>query len=152
VTELVLIGFADTYRANEVLAQLQRLQFDWISDIRNGVAVTVGSEGGLRIMRSHLLDPSVRTDFKWEALLAAIMPLPHPQADNVANDFNAITVQSRVWLGKLSFHQSFLRDAAALLRPGHSAILATIDDWRPAIEFLSGYSHFVLHTTINRAA
>jgi uncharacterized membrane protein len=147
-----MIGFTDTYRANEVLAQLQRLQFGWISDIRNGVAVTVGNEGGLRIMRSHLLDPSARTDFKWEALIAAIMPLPHPRSGSSASEFNAISVQSQVWLGKLPFHQNFLRDAAALLRPGHSAIIATIDDWQPAIEFLSGYSHFVLHTSIHRAA
>jgi uncharacterized membrane protein len=146
-----MIGFADTYRANEVLSQLQRLNFDWITDVRNGVAVEVGSDGGLRVMRSHLLDPSARTDFKWEALLAAIMPLPHPSPSSSAvEEFNAITAQSKVWLGDLSFHQSFLRDAAALLLPGHSAIIATIQDWRPAVDFLCGYSHFVLHTSLTR--
>jgi uncharacterized membrane protein len=34
MTELVMIGFTDQHRAAEVLSQLQRLKFDWASDLR----------------------------------------------------------------------------------------------------------------------
>jgi len=40
-----------------------------------------------------------------------------------------------------------VRNAAALLQPGNSAIFALIQDWQSAATVLSGYSHPVLHTT-----
>jgi uncharacterized membrane protein len=146
-----MIGFTDKHRATEVLSQLQRLKFDWTSNIRNGVVVEVESDGRLRMMQSHLLDPSARDDFRWEGLLTAIVPLPHvPRSSDAGKEFNAINAKSQAWLKNLSFDQGFLRDAAALLRPGNSAILSTIDNWQPAVEFLAGYSYFVLHTSIIR--
>ena len=49
-----------------------------------------------------------------------------------------------------SLDQDFVRNAAALLRPGNSAILATLQKWKPALTVLSGYSPLVLHTRILR--
>jgi uncharacterized membrane protein len=154
MTELVMVGFADQHRAVEVLSQLQRLKFDWASDLRDGVAVEVESDGRLRMLQSHLLDPGAYTDreFEWEALLSAIVPQPHPTPENRQQKASTVNAQSRTWLEDMSFDQDFRRNAAALLRPGSSAILAAISDWRSAMELLSGYSGLVLHTTIVRSA
>jgi uncharacterized membrane protein len=148
-----MIGFADKHRAAEVLSQVQRLKFDWASDLREGVAVEVEPDGRLRMLQSHLLDPAVEAerDFEWEALLSAIVPQPHPPPATSNTKTSMVNSQSRSWLQELSFDQDFKRNAAALLRPGSSAILAAIHDWRSAMELLSGYSNLVLHTTIVRS-
>jgi uncharacterized membrane protein len=153
MTELVMIGFADQHRAAEVLSQLQRLKFDWASDLREGVAVEVESDGRLRMLQSHLLDPAANGDreFEWEALLSAIVPQPHPTPEDRQKKPSTVNAQGRTWLQDMSFDQDFRRNAAALLRPGCSAILAAISDWRTAMELLSGYSSLVLHTTVVRS-
>jgi uncharacterized membrane protein len=153
MTELVMIGFAEQQRAIEVLSQLQRLKFDWASDLREGVAVEVEPDGRLRMLQSHLLDPAAEAvrEFEWEALLSAIVPQPYPASANRNTKTSTLNEQSRTWLQDLSFDQDFKRNAAALLRPGSSAILAAISDWRSAMELLSGYSSLVLHTTIVRS-
>jgi hypothetical protein len=114
--------------------------------------VEVEADGRLRMLQSHLLDPAANSnqDFEWEALLSAIVPQPHPrQAKPCAKD-NNINAEGRSWLRNLSLDQDFTRNAAALLQPGKSAILAAIHDWRAAMELLSGYSPLVLHTTVIR--
>ncbi len=153
MTELVMIGFAEQHRAVEVLSQLQRLKFDWASDLREGIAVEVEPDGRLRMLQSQLLDPTAKTerDFEWEALLSAIVPQPHPTPANSNAKGSTVNAQGRTWLEDMSFDQDFKRNAAALLRPGNSAILAAISDWRSAMELLSGYSALVLHTTIVRS-
>jgi uncharacterized membrane protein len=153
MTELVMVGFGEQHRAVEVLSQLQRLKFDWASDLREGIAVEVEADGRLRMLQSHLLDPAAeaRREFEWEALLSAIVPQPHPTSANPNPKGSAINAQSRSWLQEMSFDQDFKRNAAALLRPGNSAIFAAIYDWRSAMELLSGYSNLVLHTTIVRS-
>jgi uncharacterized membrane protein len=156
VTELVMLGFADRHRAAEVLSQLQRLKFDWSADLHNGIAVEVQPDGRLRMLRSQLLDPAAdeNDNFQWEAFLSAIVPQRHlPFSARVSQDGIGRTVnaQGRSWLNDLSFDQDFARNAAAILQPGNSAILATIHDWLPAVTLLSGYTSLVLHTTIVRS-
>jgi len=156
VTELVMIGFADKHRAAEVLSQLQRLKFDWTPDLHNGIAVEVEADGRLRMLESHLLDPAAGAEdaFEWEALLSAIVPQPHlpsSSRETLSREAHHINLEGRTWLKDLSFDQDFTRNAAALLQPGNSAILATIHDWRFAMKLLSGYSQLVLHTTIVRS-
>jgi len=153
MTELVMVGFAEQHRAVEVLSQLQRLKFDWASDLRDGVAVEVEPDGRLRMLQSQLLDPAAeaRREFEWVALLNAIVPQPHPTSANRNTKGSTVNAQSHTWLQEMSFDQDFKRNAAALLRPGSSAILAAIYDWRSAMELLSGYSNLVLHTTIVRS-
>jgi uncharacterized membrane protein len=156
VKELVMIGFTDKHRATEVLSQLQRLKFDWTADLRNCVAIEVEFDGRLRMLESHLLDPAAaeKDDFQWEALLSAIVPQPHvpsPTRASPGGEGRMVNAQSRAWLKDLSFDQDFARNAAAVLRPGNSAILAAIRDWQSAVKLLSGYSNVVLHTTIMRS-
>ena len=157
MTELVMLGFADRHRAAEVLSQLQRLKFDWITDLHNGIAVEVEADGRLRMLKSRLLDPTVSgdsDDFEWEALLCAIIPQPHLASsarvskDGVGNTVNA---KGHSWLKELVFDRDFARNAAALLRPGNSAIMAAIRDWQSAATLLSGYSNLLLHTTVVRS-
>jgi uncharacterized membrane protein len=150
--ELVMIGFTEKHRATEVLPQLQRLTFDWSADLRNAVAVEIEKDGRLRLHHSQLLDPAIGSNMpQWKAILSAIVPLPHtPQlskAETIA-EVRAINDETGRWLKVISADRNFLRDSAALLRPGNSAILAIIGKSQSALSMLAGYSHFVLHTEL----
>jgi len=150
--ELVMIGFAENHRAVEVLPQLQRLKFDWCADLQNAVAVEIEKDGRLRLHHSQLLDPASGSNLpQWKAILSAIVPLPHiPQsstAETVA-EVRTINAEGRLWLKVTSLDHDFVRNAAALLRPGNSAILAMIRESQSALAVLSGYSYVVLRTSV----
>jgi uncharacterized membrane protein len=156
VAELVMIGFSEKLRALEVLPQLQRLKFEWCADLNNAVAVEVERDGRLRLLHSDLLDPAAGWGdaSRWKAILGAIVPMPHVPASSqrlVISEVRSINAEGSSWLKDPSLDQEFVRDAAALLRPGSSAILAMFGEWKPALAVLSGYSHLVLHTRLDRA-
>lgn len=82
--------------------------------------------------------------------MSAIVPLPYLLSSStikVGMQVRTINDEGSTWLENLSLDPDFSRNASALLRPGNSAILATIHDWRSAVELLSGYSHHVLHNS-----
>jgi uncharacterized membrane protein len=151
VKELVLMAFAERHRASELLPQLQRLKFDWSTDLQSAIAVEVEGDGRLRMTQSQMVDPAeeLKDAPRWKELLSAIVPLPHTSAASTAeviSQVRTINVGSSTWLKSSSLDQDFVRNAAALLRPGNSAILAVVDDWQSALPVLCGFSHIVLHT------
>ncbi len=156
MAELVMIGFSEKHRALEVLPQLQRLNFEWCADLNNAVAVEVEKDGRLRLLHSDLLDPAAGWEgaSQWKAILSAIVPLPHTPPSSkpqLASEVSSINAAGSGWLKDFSLDQDFVRNAAALLRAGNSAIFATLREWKPAMTVLSGYSHLVLHTRIVRS-
>jgi uncharacterized membrane protein len=150
--ELVMMGFTERHRASEVLPQLQRLTFDWSTDLRNAVAVEIERDGRLRLHQSQLLDPAVTPEMlSWKAILSAIVPLPHTPSSSRAEtlaEVRAINEETGRWLKAISSDRDFARNAAALLCPGNSAIFAIVGQAQSALAFLGGYSHFVLHTAV----
>jgi uncharacterized membrane protein len=151
--ELVMIGFADKHRAIEVLPQLQRLRFAWCADLQNAIAVEVEKDGRLRLHHSQLLDPASSSDtLQWKSILSSIMPIPHTpewSSSGTIAEARAINSEGGKWLKRERLDANFLRDAAALLRPECSAILAIIREARPALAVLFGYSYVVLRTDID---
>ncbi len=151
-----MIGFSEKHRAAEVLPQLQRLQFNWAAEMQNAVAVEVEKDGRLKMLHSQMLDPAVGPEdaHRWKAILSAIVPLPHipPSSKReLVSEVRSINAESSQRLKDFSLDQDFVRNAAALLRPGNSAILATLKEWKAALTVLSGFSPLVLHTTIVRS-
>src|SRR5277367_339911 len=133
--ELVMIGFTYKHRAVEVLSQLQRLKFDWCADLQDAVAVEIESNGLLRLNHSQLMDPASGSNLLlWKSILSAIVPLPHvPQSSTVETNVEVrnINAQGSSWLKIASLDSGFLRDAAAVLLPGNSAILAIVPELGP---------------------
>jgi uncharacterized membrane protein len=157
VEELVMLGFGDKFRAVEVLTQLQRLKFDWSADLRTAIAVEVENDNRLRLHHSQLLDPAAGMDdvVQWKAILSAIIPLPHTPSESTAETASQVSLinsEGRRWLKRVSLDREFIRNAAALLRPGNSAIFAMCRNSESALKVLSGYSQIVLHTSVVKSA
>lgn len=155
--EIVIVGFADQFRAVEVLPQLQRLKFGWSADLKTAISVQVEKSGILRLHHSELMDPGFSLDDtqRWKAILNAIVPLPHTpskSAGETAFQAQKINAEGSNWLKDKSLDRDFVRDAAAVLRPGNSAILAILREPSSALPFLLGYSQIVLHTRLPRSS
>src|SRR5215472_1785502 len=79
LSELVVMGFSDRYRAEEVLGQLRRLEFSWAADFENAVAAEVDFRGQLSFRHSQAVDPAFGDSAPaWRALLGAIQPPATP--------------------------------------------------------------------------
>ena len=155
MNELVVMGFTDRYRAEEVLGQLRRLEFSWATDLENAVAVEVDGRGRLRVRHSLILDPAFADSAQaWRALLGAIQPEAAPlhsvskEGDGESQPPNA---EASLWRHALMANPEFLRDLSAVLRPGDSAIFAVLSDADTALQLLRGYSRVLLRASLTEA-
>ena len=155
MSELVVMGFSDRYRAEEVLGQLRRLDFSWAPDLENAVAVEVDVRGGLRLRHSLVLDPVFADSAPaWRALLGAIQPPAAPlesASRQGACESQALHAEVSLWRRELMANSNFLRDLGAVLRPGDSAIFAVLSDADVAVRVLRGYSSVLLRTSLTEA-
>lgn len=152
--ELVMVGFADMFRAVEVLPQLQRLKFDWSADMKSAISVQVEKNGILRLHHSELMYPESGLDDtrRWKAILNAIIPVPHAPAKSTGEttlNVQQINAEGSDLLKIKALDLDFIRDAAAVLRPGNSAIFAILHESDSALPVLRGYSPIVLRTGMN---
>ena len=76
--------------------------------------------------------------------------LPASSTRERSAEVRATTLEGSTWFKDSLLDLDFIRNAAALLRPGNSAILATISDWPAAQKVLSGFSRIILHTAMMR--
>jgi uncharacterized membrane protein len=155
LSELVVVGFSDQHRAEEVLAQLRRLEFDWVADLENAVAVEIDAQGRLSLRHSLVLDPAFADSAPaWRALLGAIQPpaapLPSASKESVSES-RAVNAEASMWRRDLMANPRFLRDLSAVLRPGDSVIFAVFGEADAAVRILRGYSSVLLRTPLTEA-
>jgi uncharacterized membrane protein len=148
--KLIIVGFSDRDRALEVLPQLKRLHFSWSAGLKEAVAVEVESDGRLKLFQGIVLDaaPGKEAFAEWESLLGVLRPVSHRALAGSPAKVNERYAQAVHWFDHFSLNQEFVRNAAALLSPDSSAVMAIIDGGEDALGILGGYSRFVLHTQI----
>jgi uncharacterized membrane protein len=149
------MGFSDRYRAEEVLGQLRRLDFSWVPEMENAVAVEVDARGRLRLLHSLVLDPAFADSAPaWTALLVAIQPPATPlrsATQERARESQALNAEALLWQRELMANADFLRDLGAVLRSGDSAIFTVLSDADAAVRVLRGYSSVLLRTSLAEA-
>ncbi len=155
MTELIVVGFNDQHRAEEVLAQLRRLEFDWAAELENAVAVEIDAHGRLSLRHSLVLDPAFADSAPaWRALLGAIQP-PAPRLQPTSreslSESRAVNAEASVWRRELMANPPFLRDLSAVLRPGDSVIFTVLEEADAAVRVLRGYSSVLLRTPLTEA-
>jgi uncharacterized membrane protein len=149
LSELVVLGFSDRHRAEEVLGQLRRLDFSWAADLENAVAVEVDARGELTLRHSLVVDPDFADSAPaWRALLVAIQP---PTTPPKSRESKALNDEASLWQRELMANADFLRDLGAVLRPADSAIFTVVTDADAAVRVLRGYSSVLLRTSLTEA-
>ncbi len=139
VSELIVTGFKDLYRASEVLNELRRREWDWVADLDQAVVVRRDSVGKLRVLFN--VDPTTKEGVAWAKLwgsflsLALFMPItdniveavrdvsliPHTAASGSGGAHKALA-DFKWWKEGLRISDEFVRDIGALVQPGDSAL------------------------------
>ena len=79
MSELMVVGFKkDKYRASDVLGQLRQLDFDWVIDLDDAVAVYRDYDGKLRVQQSYELTTGEGAAWGglWGSLIGALLAIP----------------------------------------------------------------------------
>jgi len=171
VSELVVVGFRqDKYRASDVLDQLRQLDFDWVIDLDDAVAVYRDYDGKLRVQQSYELTTGEGAAWGglWGSLIGAILAIPFTAGASAAAAAGALAVgaasgtalgatagaiDAKWWKEDFGIDGDFVRDVSALVQPGDSAIFALIESANPdvvAAQF-KGYGGTVLRSTLTPA-
>ena len=171
MSELVVVGFRqDKYRASDVLDQLRQLDFDWVIDLDDAVAVYRDYDGKLRVQQSYELTTGEGAAWGglWGSLIGAILAIPFTAGASAAAAAGALAVgaasgtalgatagaiDAKWWKEDFGIDGDFVRDVSALVQPGDSAIFALIESSNPEVAAaqFKGYGGTVLRSTLTPA-
>jgi uncharacterized membrane protein len=167
VSELFVLVFQDEYRAPEVLNELRRRKWDWADGLDDAVALTLDQKGKAKVQMSVDLSTTeaVRWAKMWGALLGATLfiPLSDVRMEAAARvalapgilkdatpDSDVTSPDARWWQKCIHLPDEFLRDVAAAIQPGDSAIfmLLQTSDPQTVLKHLRNYGGTILHTSL----
>lgn len=165
VSELIVLAFRDQYRAAEVLNDLKRREWEWVRDLDDAVAIAMGPDGRARVQLS--VDLSNGEAAGWARLWGSLLSVTlfRPTVGVMVDAANGVSAAVRAngshenrttlpdgkwWRDCLHISESFVRDVAAVVKPGGSAIfmLLRIQNVPIALEQLRNYSNTLLHTSL----
>ncbi len=171
MSELVVVGFKnDKYRASDVLDQLRQLDFDWVIDLDDAVAVYRDYDGKLRVQQSYELTTGEGAAWGglWGSLIGAVLAIPFTGGASAAAAAGAVAagalsgtavgatagaIDASWWKEDFGIDDTFVREVGALVQPGDSAIFALIESGNPGIVAaqFKGYGGTVLRSSLTPA-
>jgi len=171
MSELVVVGFKnDKYRASDVLDQLRQLDFDWVIDLDDAVAVYRDYDGKLRVQQSYELTTGEGAAWGglWGSLIGAVLAIPFTGGASAAAAAGAVAagalsgtavgatagaIDASWWKEDFGIDDTFVREVGALVQPGDSAIFALIESGNPGIVAaqFKGYGGTVLRSWLTLA-
>jgi uncharacterized membrane protein len=167
--QLIVVGFSHRYRAVDVLNELRQMNFDWVVDLEDAVAVYRDNKGKLRIQQSYDLTSGDGAALGgiWGALVgAALAAIPFTAGVSAAAAGPALAVGALTggavgaaggaidaswWKEDAGIPDDFVKQVGGLVQPGNSAIFALLDTNDPdavAAQF-RGYGGTVLRTNLS---
>lgn len=161
MSELIVIGYEDRFRAPEVLNELRRR--DWVSDLDKAVVVSRDEQGELRIQFSGDLST---TDWAararvWRAFLslALLVPIAGAQSGDFGDAAGetggghpgSLTPDVGWWTKTLGISTVFIRDVGSLIGPDDSALILLLQTSASGglLRKLHDYGGTLLHTTLS---
>jgi uncharacterized membrane protein len=171
MSNLVVIGFkGDRSRASEVLDRLRELDFRWVIDLESAVAMYRDLDGTLHVRQ----DPELTTGEGVGlggligSLIGAILAVPLTGGASAAAAVAALAtgalsgtaagatfgaVEAKWWKDDFGVDGVFIKDTAAMIQPGDSAIFALLSAEDPAavVQQFEGYGGTVLRSSLSRA-
>ena len=170
VPELIVVGFKkDMYRASEVLNELLRLNYDWVVDLHDAVAVYRDYEGKLRVDQSYQMTTGEGAGWGalWGLMIGSILAIPFTAGASAAAAGAAVAtgaisgtavgaglgaVDASSWKDSFGIPDDFVQRVGTMVRPGDSAIFAILRVGNPDVlaDQFRGYGGTILHTTLSK--
>lgn len=167
MSQLIVLGFRDQYRAAEVLNDLKRRQLVWVADLDHAVVVTLDNCGRAKAQLSVdlYMGETAAWAALWGSLLSVTLFLPSTEilaqaADRIAaspvNGNNGSRSVSSIpnaswWREDLGLGDLFLRDVGALVKDGGSAIFMLLHTQEGFLvrRELQNYGNMIIHATLS---
>jgi len=168
--ELTVVGFKkDMFRASTVLNKLISLDFDWVVDLSDAVAVYRDYDGQLRIDQSYRMTTGEGAAWGafWGTMVGTLLAIPFTAGASAAVAGAAVAtgalgggmlgaaggaLDAEWWKEDFGIPERFVTEVSTMIEPGDSAIFALIRTSDPAYvaEQFRGYGGTVLRTSLTK--
>jgi len=168
--ELIVVGFKkDMYRASEVLNKLHEMNYDWVVDLHDAVAVYRDYRGKLRVDQSYQMTTGEGAAWGglWGLLIGATLAIPFTAGVSAAAAAGAVAagaiggtaigagagaIDASTWKDEFGIPDEFVQRVGALVQPGDSAVYAILRTASPEIiaDEFRGYGGTILRTTLSK--
>jgi uncharacterized membrane protein len=147
MSDLIVVGFKDEFKADEVMNELRRLQSEYLVDLEDAAIVIRNQEGKVKIKQAQeLVAAGAISGSYWGVLLSVLFFNPI---------FALVGAAAGALSGALSdigIDDNFMRDLGSTIQPGTSAIFVLIRKSTPdrVLADLSKFEGKVLRTSLSK--
>ena len=166
MSNLIVVGFKkDMYRASQVLNELSQMNYDWVVDLQDAVAVYRDYSGKLRVDQSYQMTTGEGAAWGglWGSLIgltfaAIVAPFTAGASAAVAAGTLAAgavgggALDAYSWKDDFGISEDFVNNVGGMVQPGDSAIFALVRFADPTIlaERFRGYGGTVLQSSLTK--
>ena len=147
MSTLVVIGYNEIHKAEEVRLTLVKLQRDYLIDLEDAVAVTKDAKGKIKLHQTVNLTAAGATSGGFWGMLIGLMFL-NPLLGLAAGASAGAVSGALVDLG---INDQFMKDLAATLTPNSSALFVLVRKSTPdkVLEEVKGTGGTILKTSLS---
>ena len=145
MSDLIVIGFPDKFKADEVLINLRRLELDYLIDLEDAAIVVRNQDGKVRVKQSQELVASGALSGGFWGLLIGLMFL-----EPLLGIFGAAVGALSGALTDIGIDDNFIRELGDTIEPGTSALFILVTKSTPdrVLEDLSKFEGKILRTSL----
>ena len=146
MSDLIVIGFSDEFKADEVLLDLRRLEMDYLIDLDDAAIVVRNQNGKVRVKQTQELVASGALNGGFLGLLLGLMFF-QPLLGILGAAVGALSGV----LTDVGINDDFIRELGNTIEPGTSAIFILVRKSTPdkVLEDLSKFEGRVLQTSLS---
>lgn len=147
MSTLVVIGYNEIHKAEEVRLTLVKLQRDYLIDLEDAVAVTKDAKGKIKLHQTVNLTAAGATSGGFWGMLIGLMFLNPLLGLAVGASAGAVSGA----LVDLGINDQFMKDLAATLTPNSSALFVLVSKSTPdkVLEEVKGTGGTILKTSLS---
>jgi uncharacterized membrane protein len=147
MSDLIVVGFKDEFKADEVLIELRKLQLEYLVDLEDAAVVVRNQEGKVKIKQAQeLVASGAISGGYWGLLIGIIFFNP------ILAFFGAAVGALSGALTDIGIDDNFIRDIGSTIEPGTSAIFVLVRKSTPdrVLADLAKFEGKVLRTSLSR--
>lgn len=147
MSDLIVVGFKDEFKADEVMNELRRLQSQYLVDLEDAAIVIRNQEGKVKIKQAQELVAAGAVSGSYWGILLSILFF-NPIFALVGAAAGAVSGA----LTDIGIDDNFMRDLGSTIEPGTSAIFVLVRKSTPdrVLEDLSKFEGKVLRTSLSK--
>jgi uncharacterized membrane protein len=147
MSTLVVIGYNEIHKAEEVRLTLVKLQRDYLIDLEDAVAVTKDAKGKIKLHQTVNLTAAGATSGGFWGMLIGLMFLNPLLGIAVGASAGAVSGA----LVDLGINDQFMKDLAATLTPNSSALFVLVSKSTPdkVLDEVKGTGGTILKTSLS---